>query len=359
MTPFSIGTRAIGRATGSMALALAVFAGGWLSVRAAAADTAGDFYKGKTVTIQVGFGPGGGYDITARLIGRFIGNHIPGKPSVVVQNVPGAGSMKVANALFNSTVADGLTLGVFSFDVVLEPFYGEKRALFEPEKFAWIGSMDTDIQFCGVWQGAGAGIKSLHDLLATKKTISFGSSAPGAVPSIYPLFLKNALGVPIKVINGYTGTKDIILAMERGEVDGTCGLFESVLRSTYMDAIKAGKLNLFMQSSVDKTSTVFPDATPIMSAVKTDELRQLARLVFSPATITRPLAAPPGTPADRVEALRKALVDTANDPETVAAAQQMKMTLEPKPHDAVEAVIAEFRAASPAVLKKVYALTHE
>lgn len=317
------------------------------------------FYKGKTLTIQVGYGPGGGYDLTARVVAQFFGRHIPGKPTVVVQNAPGGGSLRVANSIYNAAAKDGLTLGVFAFDVALQPYYGEKGAMFDPSRFAWIGSMDTDNQYCGVWKGAGAGIKSLPDLVAAKKTISFGSSAPGAVPSVYPLFFKNALGAPLKVINGYTGTKDIMLAMQRGEVDGTCGLFESSLRTTHMEDIKQGSLQLIMQSSNDGAKPLFPEATPIMSVVKNDEMRHLARLVFDPAKITRPLAAPPDTPQERVKALRQALADTLRDPDAIEAGKKMMMNLELKTAEDIDSVLAEFRAASPDLLKQVYAITHE
>jgi len=325
----------------------------------ARADSVADFYKGKTVTIQVGYGPGGGYDLTSRLIAQFLGDHIPGKPKVVVQNVPGAGSMTVANAIYNNTPKDGLTLGVFAFDVALAPFYGEARAMFDPSKYSWIGSMDTDNQYCAVWKGAGAGIKTLPGLVAAKRIVSFGSSAPGAVPSEYPLFFKNALGAPVTVINGYTGTKDIFLAMRRGEVDGTCGLFESQLLSSYMDDIKAGDLGIFMQSSLDKVSPLFPDASSIMTVLKTDEMRAIARLVFGPATITRPLAAPPGIPEERLHALRKALFDTVDDKLTLAAAAKMSMKLQPKASDDIERLIASFQDAAPDTLSKAYALMHE
>lgn len=325
----------------------------------AQADAVSDFYRGKTITIQVGYGPGGGYDLTARLIAQFLGNHIPGKPNVIVQNVPGAGSMKLANSIYNNTANDGLTLGVFAFDVALEPYYGEKRAMFDPAKFAWIGSMDTDTQFCGVWKGAGIGIKSLSDLLSSKKIISFGSSAPGAVPSVYPLFFKNALGAPLRVVNGYTGTKDIILAMQRGEMDASCGLFESLLQSSYMDQIKAGDLNIFVQTSLDTLSSVFPQATPIMNVITTNEQRQLAQLVFGPAGITRPLVAPPGTNPERLAALQKALFDTIADPSMKDAASKMKMELRPKPVEDILSVLKIFQQAQPSVLSKAYAITHE
>ncbi len=325
----------------------------------ARADDVADFYKGKTVTIQVGYGPGGGYDLTARLVARFLGNHIPGKPSVIVQNAPGGGGLKTATAIARGIAADGLTLGVFAFDIALEPYYNPGRAAFDPASFAWIGSMDTDIQYCGVWQGAGVGIKTLPDLIAARKTISFGSSAPGAVPSIYPLFFKNALGAPVKVVNGYNGTKEIILAMQRGEADGTCGLFESAMRNGYMDDIKSGALNLFVQTAIGETSPFFADATPVMSVMTDDTQRKLARLVFSPANITRPLAAPPATPKERVAALREALLQTARDAAAIAAAKGMAMNLQPKTSTEVDAVIAEFKSASQDILRNVYRLTHE
>jgi tripartite-type tricarboxylate transporter receptor subunit TctC len=325
----------------------------------AQADPVADFYKGKTVTIQVGYGPGGGYDVTARLIAQFLGDHIPGKPRVIVQNVPGAGSLKVANAIANSTPNDGLTLGVFAFDVALQPFYGEALAMFDPAKFAWIGSMDTDNPYCGVWKGAGLGLKSLRDVITSSKTLSFGSSAPGALPTVYPLFLKNALGAPVKVIYGYPGSKDVVLAMRRGEVDGACGIFESLLRSAYAEDVKSGDLQVFMQSASDEPSPLFPDASPVSTVIKTDELRDVARLVFGPVTITRPLVAPPGTPKDRVEALRQALMDTVKDPQALAAGEKMNISLQPKSAGEIEAVIAAFKSAPPELLKKAFSLTHD
>jgi len=318
-----------------------------------------DFYSGKTITIEVGYGAGGGYDMMARLFARFFGQHIPGNPSVIVQNVPGGGGLKVANAIYNTVAKDGLTLGVFSSDVALEPLYGDRQALFAPENFAWIGSMDTDVLSCGVWKGAGIGIKTLPDLIAAKKTVSFGSSAPGTDPSLYPLFFKNALGAPVKVISGYTGTREIMLAMERGEMDGTCGLFESSVRGSYMQQVTSGDLTIFVQIALSQRSPLFGNATPIMDVVKTEEMRKVAQLVFGPSLITRPLAAPPGTPTDRVAALRAALLETAKDPRTIEAGKPMQITLQPKSGDEVERLIAQFQATPPELVKKAFAYTHD
>jgi tripartite-type tricarboxylate transporter receptor subunit TctC len=324
----------------------------------ALADPVADFYKGKSVTIQVGYGPGGGYDVTTRLVAQFYGRHIPGHPTVIVQNAPGGGGLKVANTIYNTVAKDGLTLGVFSSDVALEPLYGDKQAHFRPEKFAWIGSMDTDVQSCGVWNGAGANIRTLPDLIAAKKTVTFGSSSPGTDPSLYPLFFKNALGAPTKVINGYTGTKDIVLALQRGELDATCGLFESSVRGSYMHDVEDGHLKIFVQIALGAPSPLFGDATPVMDAIHDPELRKVAELVFGPSELTRPLAAPPGTPKARVAALRKALLETAKDPATVAAGAKMKIALKPKTGGEVEKMIARFQATPGDLVKKAYAYTH-
>ena len=326
---------------------------------AARADGVADFYSGKTITIQVGYGPGGGYDVTTRLFAQYFGQHIPGSPTVIVQNVPGGGGLKVANAIYNTVPKDGLTLGVFTADVALEPLYGDRQALYAPEKFAWIGSMDTDVLSCGVWKGAGVGIKTLPDLIAAKKTVSFGSTGPGTDPALYPTFFKNALGAPVKVVSGYNGTREIVLAMERGEMDGTCGLFESSVRGSYMQQFKAGDLNVFVQIALGEKSPLFADATPIMDVIKTDEMRRIAQLVFGPSLITRPLAAPPGTPPDRVAALRAALLETAKDPRTIEAGKPMQIVLQPKSGEEVERRIGEFQATPPDLVKKAYAYTHD
>jgi tripartite-type tricarboxylate transporter receptor subunit TctC len=323
------------------------------------ADSVADFYRGKTVTIDVGYGPGGGYDITSRLIAQFYGTHIPGNPTVIVENVPGGGGLTLANAIYNTAAKDGLKLGVFASDVALEPLYGNEQAQFQPAKFAWIGSMDTDRQSCGVWKGGGVGIKTLPDLIAARKTITFGASSPVSDTSVYPLFFKNALGAPVKVILGYTGTQDIVLAMRRGEVDAFCGLFESSVLGSYKQDVEAGNLEIFVQIVLGEKSPLFGDATPIMDAFKSDEMRQVANFVFIPSLLARPLAAPPGTPEERVAALRAGLLATVKDEETIATAQKMNMTLKPKSGEEVEKMIAEFQATPPELVKKAYAYTHE
>ena len=318
------------------------------------ADPIEDFYRGKTITVTVGTGPGGGYDLTARLVAQNLGRHIPGHPAVIVQNLPGSGGMIEANALFNTAPRDGTALGEFSANVILEPLYGNVQARYRPDEFEWIGSMDSDIQACGVWRGAGVGIHTLADLLKSKKTVTFGSTAPNSGTAFYPLFLKNALGAPVKVINGYTSSKEINLAIERGEIDGTCALTQATSR----EDLQSGNFDILVHLGMDREVPLYGKAIPISAALHGDAQRKIAELVFNPNLITRPLAAPPGTPKDRVAALRKAFRDTVEDPETHANASKLGMELNPLAGEEVEKMIASFGAQPPEIVKKAWEYTH-
>jgi len=279
----------------------------------ALADPVADFYKGKNLTIWVGYGTGGGYDTTARLVGRHIGKHIPGNPNVLVQNVPGAGSLLAANNLYNIAPKDGTVLGIFSSTVAMLPLYGDPKAKFETLKFSWIGNIHRDTLACGVWKGAGQGIKSLEDLIAAKQTVVFGSDGGDAPLTRWPLFMKNVLGANLKVVAGYKGTREINLAMQSGEAGGSCGMFESTVRGSYAQDYERGDLVLFVQTGYKRDVPYFKNATNLYKLLKTDEEVQMARLVFGVSEMTRPFAGPPGMPQDRLMALRKALLDMNKD----------------------------------------------
>ena len=280
----------------------------------AVANSVADFYKGKQVAVQVGFGAGGCMDTTARIWARHLSKYIPGNPSVIVQNVPGGGSANLASKLYNATPNNGLTMGLISSAVAIGPLWGKRKFKFDTLKFTWIGSLHRDIMACGVWNGAGQGIKTLPDLLAAKKPVIFGSSSPNSQLSMFPAFLKNVFGAKVKVIHGYRGTKPISLAMQSGEVNGSCGMYESSVRGAFLQSYQSGQLNLFMQVGETKTVPFFGKATPIFTMLKTEEQRKIGRLLFGHSEITRPIAAPPGVSKARRDALRKALVDTMNDP---------------------------------------------
>jgi tripartite-type tricarboxylate transporter receptor subunit TctC len=319
------------------------------------ADAVSDFYSGKQVAIQVGFGAGGGYDTTARIVARHLGKHIPGKPSVIVQNVPGAGSMKVANALYNTAPKNGLVLGVFSSSIAMVPLYGKRKAKFVTNKFEWIGSMHSDIQACGVWKGAGQDIKTLPDFIAAKKPIIFGSNGPTSPLTTFPLFMKNVLGAKtVKVVHGYKGTKGVNLGMQNGELNATCGMFESSVRGAFFNSYKSGDLVLYVQLGLKKKVPLFGQATNIFDLLKTEEEKKMARLVFGPSEITRPLAAPPGTPKGRVAALRKALLDTMKDPGLIADGKRIKIAFSPISGEDVAKQFDEYFATPKALVDKTY-----
>jgi tripartite-type tricarboxylate transporter receptor subunit TctC len=328
-----------------------------MTIPAAGADSVAEFYKNNELVIQVGFGAGGGYDTTTRLFARHFGKHIPGNPTVVVQNMPGAGSMVVANALFNTAPKDGSTLGVFASSTALEPLFGNKRAKYDPRKFEWIGSLHSDIASCGLWNGAGQGIKSLPGLIKAKSTVIFGSTSPTAITSQHPLFLKNVLGANLKVIYGYKGTKDVSIAMMRGELHGSCGMFESSVRSAFDQHVKAGEFKIVVQFGRDRAVPYFGDATRMYSLLKSDDQKKIADVVFRQTELARPLAAPPGTPKDRVAALRKAMIETLRDPALIADAKKLTVDFDPVPGGQTAQMFADFYKTPPKLIEQARQVT--
>ena len=320
----------------------------------ATADEVADFYKGKQITLQVGFGVGGGYDTNSRVVSRHFARHVPGNPSIIVQNVPGAGSMKVANSLYNTAPKDGTVLGMFSSVAAMVPLYGKREAKFQTDKFEWIGSLHRDVQGCAVWKGAGQGIRTVPDLIKAKQTVIFGSNGPTNPLTVFPLFMKNMLGANLKVVHGYKGTKEINLAMQKGELSASCGMFESSVRNAFIQDFEAGNLVIFVQFGVGQKVPLFGQATNIFDMLETEEQKQMARLVFGPAEITRPLAAPPGTPRARVAALRKALLDTMKDPALIADAKKIKIDFKPIPGEEVADMFKGYFATPRALVDKTY-----
>lgn len=341
-------------AAGAIALAAAL-------APAAKADAIKDFYTGKQLTILIGYGAGGGYDTVTRVLAKHLAKHIPGNPTIVPQNMPGAGSMKVANYLYNAAPKDGTVLGVFAASTALEPLFGNDKAKFDPRKFAWIGSMHQDTASLAIWQGGGQGIKTLDDMLEKHKTgalkeVIFGSTSPAAITSQHPLVLKNYFNLPIKIIYGYKGTKGISLAMQRGEVVGSGGMFVSSVKGAFSDLVNSGKLKIFVQFGPDAAVPYFGDATRLYDRLKSDEDRQVMDVIFRQTQLARPLAAPPGTPQARVDALRNAMLATLKDPELLADAKKSRLEFDPLSGNQAQALIEKFYGTPPALIDKAKAL---
>jgi tripartite-type tricarboxylate transporter receptor subunit TctC len=327
-----------------LATAIAFFA----TVQTAKAESAADFYKGKTVSLIAGFPPGGGYDTYVRVLARHYGRFLPGQPTVVASNMPGAGSLTAANTIYAKYVPDGLALAMFASSAAMEPLVGNKSALFDATKFSWIGSMSQDVAFCGVWQHPGGA--TTFDEMMTKETI-IGGGAPAAITYQHPMVLKNVLHAKLKVIQGYKGTRDINIAMQRGEVHGTCGMFGSSVNSQFGAEVKDGRMKLFIQMG-SKRSNAFGNIPSVFDYAKTEEQRQILQFHFGQLLLGRPLAGPPGIPDDRLAALRTALFETMKDPQFLEEAHKAGLDIDPVPPEDVLALLRQFAAFSPEILQK-------
>ena len=324
----------------------------FLAAPIANADPVADFYSGKTITLLIGFGPGGGYDTYGRVLARHFGKHIPGNPSIVPQNMPGSGGVKVANYMYNAAPKNGTYLQIIATSAALEPLFGNKVAKYDPTKFSWIGNMDKDTASCGVWQTAG--IRKFSDMLT--KEVVFGATGPSASTGQHALVLRNMLGAKVKLITGYKGTKEINLAMERGEVGATCGMFLSSVKSDFDADVKSGKLKIIIQFG-RTNEPYFGDAANIYDLLKTDEEKETADIIFQQSEITRPVGGTPGVPAERTAALRKAFVETMSDPGLMADATKIRIDIRPMTGEQLSAAFASFYKAPPEVLKKAIAAT--
>jgi tripartite-type tricarboxylate transporter receptor subunit TctC len=290
----------------------------------AQAQDAASFYKGKTISVVIGFSPGGGYDLYARVVAKYLGKHIPGAPTVIAQNMPGAGSLRTAMYLYSVAPKDGTAIGIFSRGMPLSPLFELPGAQFDATKYTWLGSVTKDTVTCISWKTSP--IKTWDDLFKTE--YKAGGEGKGADPDVYATLIKSSFGANVKLITGYPGTSNISLAMERGELDGLCGISYSTLRSTHPDWLKNKEINLLVQGALEKDPEM-PNVPFMLDLAKSDEQKQMLRLTLAPQAIARPFVAPPGVPADRAKALQKAFDDTMKDPEFIAEAKRLGLDVNP------------------------------
>lgn len=304
-------------------------------------------FAAKNVNLVVGFPPGGGYDTAARIFARHYGKSLPGNPGIVVQNQPGAGSLTAANLLYNAAPKDGSHITMFASSAAVEPLIGNPLAKFDANKFEWIGNLNRDITACGAW--ATSGISTWED--AIKKGARFGASGPAAVTAQHALFLKNVLAAPFQVVMGFGGTGPIILAMQRGEVDASCGMYVSSVRGSFLDDYENGNLRIFVQFG-KQSLPFFKGATNIYSLIKSAEDRQLTEFIFAHAEITRPIAAAPDTPAPIVAALRAAFDKTVIAPKYLADLSKARLDSEPMSGAETAAAFKSVTSAPKAVIDR-------
>jgi tripartite-type tricarboxylate transporter receptor subunit TctC len=311
-------------------------------------------FKGETISVQIGYGPGGGYDTYGRVLARHYGRFIPGNPTVIPRNMPGAGSLRAANFIFNTAPKSGTELGIFSASTAMEPLMGNEEAKFDPAKFSWIGSMNQDISFCGVWQQPGAATSFQQMLGPSGPQTVFGSSGPAAISHQHPLVLKNLLGARVSVISGYEGNKEVNLAMQRGEVNGACGLFLSTIKAQFLRDVQEGRLKLVIQMG-PKTTDEFGPVPSVFDFVKDEDDRKVLELHFGQVLLGRPLAGPPGMAEERLAALRKAFTELMKDPEFLADAQKANLDIDPATGEQVHSLLVRFADYPKNIIQKAKA----
>jgi tripartite-type tricarboxylate transporter receptor subunit TctC len=335
-------------AVGSRVAALAA-AAAWLIAGTACADEVADVYKGKQITVVVGYGPGGGYDVYTRMLLRHMPQYIPGNPTMVVQNMPGAGSLRAANYVANAALKDGTHLGVFGAPAALEPLFGNKDAKFETLKFAWLGNMIRDTAACGTWHNSG--INSLQQVINAKTQVVFGASGQGSYAYQHSMVLKEMVGANLRVITGFKGIKDIGLALERGEVQAACALALSTAKAAFDRNVKNGELKFLVQFGKQDVA-YFGGAPNFYKMIKSDEQRQIADLFFGQSEIARPLIGPPGMPPAIVAALRKAMAAAVKDKGFLADAAKANLDIEFMTGEEVEQSFAGIMKAPPSVIQR-------
>lgn len=295
-----------------------------LSCTSAVAEDVASFYHGNTVHMVVGFSPGGGYDLYARVVAKYIGKHIPGEPTVVTQNMAGAGSLRAAMYLYSVAPKDGTAIGMFSRGMPLSPLFKLPGATFDPAKFTWLGSVAKDTITCISWKTSA--VKDWQDLF--KSEYKAGGEGKGADPDVYATLIKNSFGAKVKLVTGYPGSSNISLAMERGEVDGMCGISYSTLASKHADWLKNKDINILVQGALEPDPALA--GVPFMlDLAKSKEQKQILQLTLAPQAMARPFVAPPGLPADRAKALQTAFMATMKDPDFLAEAKHLHLDVSP------------------------------
>jgi tripartite-type tricarboxylate transporter receptor subunit TctC len=336
----------------SVGLRCVLAAGAGVLGLATLAARADDFYAGKTIDVIVSSGEGGVNDLYARIMADHLPWHLPGKPMMIARNMPGAGGLRAVQFLWSNASKDGLSFGVVQRSAAVQPLLGVENANYDPSRFNWIGSTARETSIGAVWT-ASTDIRTLED--AKTRELIVGSSGVGNDTGGFPLVLNYFLGTKFKPVHGYKSGSEIILAMQRGEVQGRIGWsWGSVKSSKTADWIREGKIKLLMQMGISKAPDL-PDV-PLVGDLARNELdRQAMELVFAATTIGWPSVMPPGVPADRIAAMRAAYDATMKDPEFIRNAQKAKLELDPLTGKQIDDIVGHLMSFSPEVAARAKA----
>jgi tripartite-type tricarboxylate transporter receptor subunit TctC len=313
----------------------------------APAQTPAEFYRGKTIELAIGTSVGGGYDVHGRLLARHMSKHIAGNPTVVPKNMEGAGGLRLANILYNTAPRDGTALGVILRSVAFEPLFGNKSAQFDPTRFTWIGSPSDEVSICVAWHTTG--VTALSDLFS--RELAVGSLGLGSDLSVFAKVINGVFGTRMKIVHGYPGGNEVMLALERGELGGRCAWSWSAAKATRKSWIDEKRVNIFVQTALNKHPDL-PDVPLILDLAKTDDDRNILNLIFARQEMAWPYVAPPGVPADRAAALRKAFMDTMRDHEFLADAERAKLEIRPVTGEQIEELVGRLYATPAPLIQK-------
>jgi tripartite-type tricarboxylate transporter receptor subunit TctC len=317
--------------------------------RAGAEDVAA-FYQSHAVTVGSPNSPGGGYDIYLRVLARHIGRYLPGHPNVIVQNVAAAGGMALANQIYNTAPKDGSYFGMVRGTAIQEEVYKSPQAEFDGRNFAWLGNMNSDHDACIVT--AGSGVRTIDDFY--KREVIAGASGVGAQSYSFPVVYRELLGMKFKVIAGYPGTPERMLALERGEITGACGISLSLFKSQFGRLAAEGKVRLIAQGAV-RADPRYAGVPNMLDQAKTPEVREALEFLYLPLALGRSLAAPPGTPPDRLAALRDAVAATMTDADFLAEAKKLDIDIAPMSADETQAMVERLFATPQATVARIEA----
>jgi len=318
------------------------------SVPQATADAVAEFYRARTVTVVVSSSAAGGYDTLARVIARHIGRHIPGNPAFIVRNMPGAGGITATNFLYNNAERDGSVIGLVQNNTPFEPLFGTKEARYDPIKFNWLGSPSSETAMVLIWHTVP--ISSVADL--TTHEVTVGVSGANSTPAFFTRLMNAMLGTKMKPINGYPGQNDVLLAMERRELDGHPSAFFSSVRTTRPGWLREKTARAILQYGPQKAE--LDDVPFAPDLVASDDGRLVMQAAFAPLALGRPFLVPPGVPSERVVALRKAFAATMADPDFLAEAETMGLGVNaPRTGEQMQEVMDRVYRSPPRVIDRL------
>jgi tripartite-type tricarboxylate transporter receptor subunit TctC len=320
----------------------------------AQAETVASFYKGRTVTLITGYSAGGGFDLYSRIIASYLGKYIPGEPRVVVQNMPGAGSLRAASHVYNVAPKDGTVISLTRAPVIAPLLGSTGGANFDVTKFTWLGSGASDLTVCALL--GNPKVNSMAD--AVQHPFTLGGLGPGSDEDMYTKILRKLFGIKAQLVSGYPGGAEMVLAVERGELDGRCGWAFSSIKISKPEWIASKKIRFLTVLALER-SPELPDVPSIMEFATTERQKQILGFVLNAQTLGRPFVAPPGIPADRAAALRKAFEDTMADPVYLAEMKAKKLDVGPVSWRDIESLLKGFYATPQHIIDETKAIIAE